>query len=601
VELASDRPEELFPALHRAGAFKPLLLVLCILPGLYALRHGALDYLDSLWGLRSVAVLTAADLDEIVDPPAKGPEALLRWQPLLGNWLMAVCLRLFGSTGTLGILAIPFLSTAMLLGMCYALFNRVSGARLAFWMLLLVAFHESLLPLVSDTSPYALAIGLALAAFWAFLGHLARGEESVSVDLLLGGLALGLCMLAGGPLALVVVLILLLHVLGLRGERSAAKRGRTPQPHRVWIGWPALKSLSILAFTGFAVGGWWVLMMRYSYGAEFWSGWLTGRVHGEISAQQYPPAPATGSHTALVVRESVSLLGMLIGAVLLGVGCAIRELVTTEDERSRRRFQFLLAWWGCALVMFLASLRVSPADETVTGPLWRTFLLIPSAGCAALAFDEIARRRVRVEWVGAVTLAMMFLAYVQSKDSTAGGLIPGFWGGALWLAAAAVLIAGLHALCRRNETRQRMVLVTLVIAQVVANVVAGVWSVRLSGEDDRVLAAFRAGLSAEEGNPAWVLVTDDEPPLRLQFLLRSRWPSSEFRLIRSRDEVLALASPGTTAAPAQATPLVVEWCQKESRLESTPGGQINVRTVGNPQFYRNRILRAYRIERTEPE
>ena len=156
---------------------------------------------------------------------------------------------------------------------------------------------------------------------------------------------MGLCLLAGGPLALAVVLILLVHVLGLRGEKSTAKRGRMAPQRRVWVGWPALKSLAILILTAFAVGGWWVLMMCYSYGAEFWNGWLAGGLHGDTTHGPLLAEPAAGNFTERVARQFVGLTGVLSGLAILGACCAIWELFFQEDEQRRRQYQFLAAWW----------------------------------------------------------------------------------------------------------------------------------------------------------------------------------------------------------------------------------------------------------------
>jgi hypothetical protein len=97
IELAADRPAELFPALRRASTFKPLLVVLCTVPALYAMEYGAWSEIDSLWGLRSVPILNAPDINGVVDPETRGPEVALKWQPLLVNWLTAYAMHLAGS------------------------------------------------------------------------------------------------------------------------------------------------------------------------------------------------------------------------------------------------------------------------------------------------------------------------------------------------------------------------------------------------------------------------------------------------------------------------------------------------------------------------
>jgi hypothetical protein len=588
IELAADRPEELFLTLHRAAAFRPLLVVLCTLPGLYALAHGVCDDVDSLWGLRSLPVLTSEDLEQVVDPPAKGPEEVLRWQPLLGNWLMAFSMHWAGSMNDIGVGAVPYLSTVLLLAMCYLLVDRVSGPRVALWTMMLAAFQGPIVAQVTEYAPFTLAIALAMCSFWGFLGHLQRGDQAVSFDLLLGGVFLGLCTLAGGPLALTVVLILLLHVLGLRGEKSTAKRGRMVQQRRVWIGWPALKSLSVLCLTAFAVGGWWVLMMRYSYGREFWNGWLAGGLHGESPFPINDQTLAEGSFGERLARQFVGMTGIISGAAILGVCCAVRELFVEEDDSGAASIS-LVAW--CALVMFLASIR-SSEGASISGPMWQMFLLVPSVCCAGLALDQISLRRVRVETVGATTLATMFLGYVWSQPLSA-PILPTFGSAASWLAAGLTLVWGLHRLCTGREARQRVVLSTLIIALVISNAASGARSVRLA---DRTITCCQHKRLWRQRPTCVVLITDGDPPLRIQFALRSLWPAAEFHVLRTTKEAPAPSIWNESDFPGTAGPLVVEWSDRDSRAETPVSDQYRMTPLGDPQFFKGRTLRAHRLE-----
>src|SRR5689334_12961975 len=107
-----------------------------------------------------------------------------------------------------------------------------------------------------------------MGAFWGFFGHLRRGDDLVSIDLLVGGISLGLCLLAGGPLALCVALVLL-GLVGSESESSSRNARTSVARRRFSAGWPALRSWAVLMATAFAAGGWWELMMVYSYGGDF--------------------------------------------------------------------------------------------------------------------------------------------------------------------------------------------------------------------------------------------------------------------------------------------------------------------------------------------
>ena len=153
---------------------------------------------------------------------------------------------------------------------------RLFGRRIGFITALLVALHTTFLEQHQNATPHGLAILTAMGAFWGFLGHLRHGDELVSLDLLVGGISLGLCLLAGGPLAFVVVAALLVLVLGNFAPAGRVAAAMPARREHIWSGWPAFRSLGVLVATAFAAGGWWELMMLYSYGGEFLTGWLWG-------------------------------------------------------------------------------------------------------------------------------------------------------------------------------------------------------------------------------------------------------------------------------------------------------------------------------------
>ena len=120
------------------------------------------------------------------------------------------------------------------------------------------------------------------------LGHLRHGEDLVSIDLLVGGISLGLCLLAGGPLAFVVVAALLVLVLGHFEPPPDPRRATAVRRGHVWSGWPAFRSLGVLVATAFAAGGWWELMMLYSYGGQFPGGLVVGDARLAVEHRPMP-------------------------------------------------------------------------------------------------------------------------------------------------------------------------------------------------------------------------------------------------------------------------------------------------------------------------
>ena len=274
-QLAARRPKDLFPILERSASLSPLLVVLTFLPGIVALESASIDELDAQWRLKSLEISTASSVIDVVDPSGiSQPD--LKWQPPLGSWIAAGAVHLPGPIGSHGLELVDYLSAASLVPASFFLATRLLGRRIGFITAVLVALHTTFLEQHQNATPHGLAILTAMGAFWGFLGHLRHGEDLVSIDLLVGGISLGLCLLAGGPLAFVVVAALLVLVLGHFEPAPDPRRATAVRREHLWSGWPAFRSLGVFVATAFAAGGWWELMMLYSYGGEFPGGLVVG-------------------------------------------------------------------------------------------------------------------------------------------------------------------------------------------------------------------------------------------------------------------------------------------------------------------------------------
>jgi 4-amino-4-deoxy-L-arabinose transferase-like glycosyltransferase len=339
IRLAAGERRELFPVLGRVGSLTPLVVLLAALPGIYALLvHQGIDEVGARWGLKALALLQAGGVEQAVSTINADP---LRWQNPLGTWLTALAMLLFGSQLGLSLVLVEYLSHAALVGVSFLLVRSLFGARTAFWATLLLGSHGPLLEQVVNPMPNSLGLCWGLATFALFLRHLEQTSNVVSWALLFAGISLGLCLLSGGPLALAVSAVLLLHVLALRGEHVTKRRGEAVVRKKVWVGWPALKSLGALLLTAFAVGGWWMLMMSSQYGVEFRVGWFTGAAAGQTQDVALGPL-LSGEWLANVANRLFELLGLLGGFALLGLWRIIRDSLGKDDESRQRSRK---SWW----------------------------------------------------------------------------------------------------------------------------------------------------------------------------------------------------------------------------------------------------------------
>ncbi|HUE13602.1 MAG TPA: glycosyltransferase family 39 protein [Planctomycetaceae bacterium] len=588
--LAARRPKDLFPILERSHSLMPLLVVLTFLPGIVALESASIDELDAQWRLKSLELSTASSVSDVLDPSGIS-QTDLKWQPPLGSWIAAGSVHLPGPFGAHGLELVDYLSAASLVPASFFLASRLFGRRIGFITALLVALHTTFLEQHQNATPHGLAILTAMGAFWGFLGHLRHGEELVSFELLAGGISLGLCLLAGGPLALVVVVVLLALVLGPFEPLADARKTMPARRVHIWAGWPAFRSLGVLVVTAFAAGGWWELMMLYSYGGEFLSGWLGGMRASPASAGHAPLRYFSADFSLRLMREFFAMARVLSGLTLLGLWTIGRGLLSPAAGVRRASFWFLAVWFVFAFVLFAAGLR-EPAPGSLYWNMWRLFLMSACTACSALAVDEIARRRIGLSLFVSVTLSALLVGYFFLHQDRP-GRAPSPWMLAGGLTFAIVAAQVLRRVCEKSESRQWLVLAGLIAGCVLADASIAISTIRAEDADHanwRALTTFYSSLPRAVDAEACLLISESKVPNRLLLALKSVWPTADIVPVRDWDQALTVAL-GEHQTPK--TAVVVDWSHGNSRPANPTGAQWEAVPVGNPQFFEQRQLRAY--------
>jgi hypothetical protein len=388
-------------------------------------------------------------------------------------------------------------------------------------------------------------------------------------------------------LAFLVVLVLLALVLG-HSEPVSETRRVVARRVRIWSGWPAFRSLGVLVVTAFAAGGWWELMMLYSYGGEFLTGWLSGMRAGPTSAAAAPLSFYSAAYALRLLHEVFAMARVQSGLTLLGLWTIGRGLLSSGNGVRRASFRFLAAWFVCAFVLFAGGLR-DAAPGSLYLSMWRLFLMSACTACSALALDEIARRRIGLPLFVSVTLASLWVGYFflhQNRPARAPS--PWLLGGGLAFAVLAAQV--LRRFCERSQTRQWLVLSGLLAAYVAADASIGISTIRADDANWRALTTFHSSLPRGVDAEACLLISESKVPYRLLLSLKSVWPSAAIEPVRDWDEALKVAL-GEHQTPK--TAVVVDWSHGNSRSANPTGAQWEAVPVGNPQFFEARQLRAY--------
>jgi len=602
-QLAVEPERPLFPLLSQAEAMLPLVVVLAFLPALYAVNSRTLSETGAWEGLTSLRCLVAENLTEFVDPAAGDPAHPFRFQPPLMSWLTALGMLLAGTGRMAGLILPAYLCTAGLIIAGYVLGRRIGGEQLGLVTAVLMAFNPQILEGAQESVPQSVACLFAVLCLAGIVAHWQKSSAVTSYQLLLGGISLGCCVLAGGPLAVAVVLLVLAHVACWKFD--AWFRGSTVIAHEKsqFNRRTAFRSAAVLAATAFAVGGWSVMFMSSRYGFDFWSSWLTGGWKGSIDARS--SAGWEGAVEGL--RELNRLVRPLFGLTLLGLVGVVRDLYRADVDPARHHRGLLLVWIAVAFI-FCILCRSSAGTENPSYKMWETLLAVPLLISAALGLIDIAERRIgflpAMAFGGLALADALLLADQWLSVRGAEPVIPLASGihlrGPVTIGLALLAVGGiwLANYAWGRDARRRVVLTGMLAAIVAANCVWGAVAVRRTSPGDRELDQLQTGMARLPRMDQCTFVAlappgtslASRPPPQLVYALASVWPGAEINYASSWEDAAkqALANAGRDE---DFSPVFVAWSPRGRIRGAAPAADL--RSAAPPFLYRGLEVAAY--------
>lgn len=580
-KLAAAPALPVFPLLRHAEAMVPLVVVFAFLPSLYALRYRTLTETGAEHGLHALQCLAAKDPGEFVDPGGADPSGIHEWSFPLMDWVTACFLDWFGTEQVAGFRAPGYLCTAGLILSAYLLARRFGGEKLGLLTSLLLAVNPNILQLAQEPLPESLAVMLALLALTGVVAHWQKSGAMLSYQLLLAGIALGLCVLAGGPLTLALLAVLIVHAAGWKIDYLYRKRHDTVPTRYQLSRRTALRSLMVFAVTGFAVGGWWPMLMGSRYGISFWQAWLGGKNTGGAGVFR---------SSAAWIPELNSLVLPVAGLALLGVLGIFRSLIQNAEDPAKQHRPLILVWTVVALIVWGANFYTAGSSLS---EIWKIWLIVPLVMLAALGVLDILERQASfsVSLVfGILTLVDLFVMLFphfapasvlgsEGNPSDSGSIVVGI--------TVLIVAAGgaMYAFARQSDWRQRCVLGGTLVVVLLGS---GLWAasaVRRETPDDLELQEFRTALARVPEVAAWALLPANPaaelshtPPVHLEFTLARQWRLAQRRPWTNWDEVAQQA--GTTP---EGTQVVVAWASRGRARPAVP--VTSFRSIGPPYYY----------------
>lgn len=608
LRMAADQAEPLMPVLDRTKAFRPLIVVLAILPALVGQERRGLDDAGAVWGLRA---LGSVERQTLPIEPATMRRMPLENQPPLGAWVTAPLLELPYISSLYAPLVVSLLASAACVWYAFRLLTGLGEGRIGFWVAVWLAVQGTICLLGTSGSPTPLALLAAFAAFDGWERHLLRADAHVSPWLLVSGIAMGLCLLAGGPLVLALIAVLILKrgivTFATRREVGWTRSGRGRSSSGRWG-----ISLMVAVLTAFALSGWWVMRGAAHGGLEFWWAWFGGydaAVWREMAIRvQVDEFAGIGER---LVR-AVAVIGPMLPISLFGLWRLWRSLMhgpaeTHRDNVRQLHARSLIAAW---FVVSLAFYMLTPQSAWRNWPyrtLGEAFVLFPFVACAALSVEEATQRRVRYS-VSMLLTAFVVLLLPMTIDWELNGYQPGdLTSSPVLLTLGIVVLTGcpIYRWTRDRESRRQIALYGLLGIQIGSALAAGLIALRPQPPEENRLSGFRNDLiatsNADAAQPVRynqaVLISETPPPPRLEFALRTALESTPW----TRVESWSSAVPAASALSPDAEPthtLIVEWNPTHRRNGPGDLRGYDLIAVGKSRFYHGRELRAYLLRST---
>jgi uncharacterized membrane protein len=523
----------------------PLAVLIAFLPGLSGLRSWDLNPPGPWWGLRALEVLNGhfwdqAQAQHIGSPAEVAIYRSVALQPPLFAWLEAAALKLSFDRAPVATVVPSYLAGAVVILLVFQLGRLWAGPGLGLVAALLTGFNRFLLMQMQQATPTTLGLAGALGALWCFARSAQVNNQRQWPWWILGGLALGISLLAVGAFGLLVIPILFAYItLGF---------APLPPPRQISLATrlsdhaKRLAAPGVILLVALLLAAPWHLFMFHRHGAEF------------LQALVAPPQSIVSLNPNILVRF-LELAPACVPIAILGILRLARRYLGSEGaDRFTRGGMFTLLW----LVVAAVAPAMLPGGPR---PALALFLVIPLNAFAAATITDLATRRLSIRimvfLVPATALSVAWWGSAQLRNGISDlvhlrNLTPSSMLGlhlALDLIIILALISGsLERWTRGHDPRRRFVLGGFLAAVLLVVLAIGVREIGFRHRETKDLLALRSAiLRRNRVRPIQLLaVVGPEtapahfgllPGGRVRFMLRSALPHLKQYDLASLDQL----------------------------------------------------------------
>lgn len=580
MRLAAETPRDAALVLRRATAYRPLVLLLCVLPPVWFAAWSTLDSESAPWALRALAVQNARQIDDWLEPGSQWPECELRSAPPLISWLTGSILPLLPAGSSLAPVLISCMSMMGATALLWQLCREAVGERTALILTLLFALHPQIAPLAATGAPTALTLFLLITAAWGYWGHLEQDQGAVSFRLLAGGIAWGLAILAGGWMAFAffAVLVLLSIVSRTTPADLVPPRGEKSS----FIG------VIILGVTGAALACWWPAMMFQSQSLSFLYGWM-----GFTSEM---PQSDNSAHHLDVLSSWVGEPSLLLGWWFVGGWSTLRISLYGSDGRFQRWCRWLIVWNAVGVSGRILWRAFDGTPEALRD--WDVFLVLPATLLAAQGLDRALRRETsRLGLAAAISATLAAVGWRLTHNPSVGLIL----GGVVFLVllASAPLAVGLRrARATWSEGELRTWVLVAALVTFLGNAACAIVPLKQREFDHLQWETIRQQMSQNEAITQTSIIANNRRDLvPWIFLVRSLWPDAKFSQATGWDPKITATLVAEAKNP-QSRIILFDWSRNGLRFLADVGSGWQVDSVVQPMAFRGRRLAVYLIHPT---
>lgn len=578
VWMASERAAPLFRTLDRAGAFGPLVVLLAILPAAVVMLTATCSEEDAavaLLALQSVGIPLPDQIAPIVREELAGVSLRPAALGIIGG-----ALRAFGATWPSGILAASILGGMSLIAALWWFVQTLGQRRLAFWVVLLAAFHPAMIRLLNCPVPVSLALAGVVSALGAYLGLSSsvpspRAPRMIwRVAVLAGGIAIAMVIV--GPLAFYGLVVIVIDAFGCWLFIPGDTTGRTRSPRA------ALTPRSLLGLRLLGAGLGFVLWLVVDgvFPASHWN-ISAGRL-SEVARQE-----SWFTFDSLWSLPEIAI-GPLWGLALIGIWRLGRLTKRPSGNRRRASARLLLTWILAAilLVIWFSPVSLSQSAFDPTTRFVAASAVLPLLIAAAFAIEEAARRTVSGAWI---VLAILLPVAIRVGEWIAIISLESPW---RWLVICVVILGVgwigytiLRAIIPA-ATQRRVMLMGIILFAVGLTAADGmrlVFRENWPRDDmDRLLVQLREA----QPRDGVAVLAGGAPPVRLIFAVRGVYLHTPMEIAPSWEE----AAERLDLRGAEGRRLAVAWDMGESLGVASPAP---IQPTGEPLLFEDRPLLIY--------